>query len=71
MKCLFEFEVITETGAYSFQPETKIDHRKFRKNLKKFIKCDDVTMVVYTTVDSNGRMLKDRTFCTSIQGIKI
>ena len=43
MKRLFEFEVITETDAFSFNPEQLIDHRKFRKDLKKFIKCDDVT----------------------------
>lgn len=71
MKCLFEFEVITETGAYSFKPETRIDHRKIRKDLRKFIKCDDVTVVVYTTVDSNGKMLTDRTFCTEVKEIKI
>ena len=71
MKRLFEFEVITTTGAHSFQISHTLDHRKFRKDLKKFIKCDDVTLVVYTTVDSKGNMLKDRKFCTNIKDIKI
>ena len=68
---IFEFEVITTTGAHSFQIPHTLDHRKFRKDLKKFIKCDDVTLVVYTTVDSKGNMLKDRKFCTNIKDIKI
>ena len=71
MKRLFEFEVITTTGAHSFQIPHTLDHRKFRKDLKKFIKCDDVTLVVYTTVDSKGNMLKDRKFCNNIKDIKI
>ena len=71
MKRLFEFEVFTETDAFSSNPEQLIDHRKFRKDLKKIIKCDDVTLVVYTTVDSKGNMLKDRKFCTNIKDIKI
>lgn len=71
MKRLFEFEVLAETGAYSFKQGQLTDHRKFRKDLKKFIKCDDVTLVVYTTVDSKGKMLKDRKFCSSIKDIKI
>ena len=71
MKGLFEFEVITSTGAYTFKPDKKLDNRKVRKDLKKFIKCDDVTLVVYTTVDSKGNMLKDRKFCTNIKDIKI
>lgn len=71
MKRLFEFEVITTDGAYSFKPCIKLDHRKFRKDLRKFIRCDDVTLVVYTWVDSEGKMLKDRTFCSNTKDIKI
>lgn len=70
MKRLFEFEVITVDGAYSFKPHIKLDHRKFRKDLRKFIRCDDVTLVVYTWVDSEGKMLKDRTFCSNTKDIK-
>ena len=58
MKGLFEFEVITDMGAYSFKPDKKLDNRKVRKDLKKFIKCSDVSMVVYTTVNDLGKMLK-------------
>ena len=71
MKSLFEFEVITISNAYSFKPNVEIDHRKLRKDLRKFIKCSDVTLVVYTTVDSKGKMLKDRTFCSDIKEIKL
>ena len=71
MKRLFEFEVITTSNAYSFKPSVEIDHRKLRKDLKKFIKCSDVTLVVYTTVDSKGKMLKGRTFCSDIKEIKL
>lgn len=71
MKGYFEFEVITDTGAYSFKPDKQLDHRKIRKDLKKFINCSDVSVVVYTTVDGCGKMLKDRTFCTDIKEIKL
>ena len=71
MKRLFEFEVITADSVYSFNPEIKLDHRKFRKDLRKFIKCDDVRLVVYTWVDSEGNMLKDRNFCSNVKDIKI
>ena len=71
MKRLFEFEVITIGGAYSFKPDVKLDHRKFSKDLRKFIGCDDVTLVVYTWGDSEGNMLKDRTFCSNTKDIKI
>ena len=71
MKGLFEFEVITTTGAYTFKPDKKLDNRKVRKDLKKFIKCSDVSVVVYTVVNDMGEMLKDRKFCTDIKEIKI
>ena len=71
MKDLFEFEVITNTGAYTFKPDKKLDNRRVRKDLKKFIKCSDVSMVVYTVVNDLGEMLKDRKFCTDIKEIKI
>lgn len=71
LKRLFEFEVITVDSAYSFKPDIKLDHRKVRKDLRKFIKCDDVRLVVYTWVDVEGSMLKDRTFCSNVKDIKI
>lgn len=70
MKCLFEFEVFVENCAYSFKPQDKIDHRKFKKILIKSLKCNDVSMVVYTKVDAIGKMLIDRVFCTEIRYIK-
>ena len=50
MKHYFEFEVITNSSAYSFHPEKKLDHRKVKKDFIKILKCDDVSMLVYTKV---------------------
>ena len=40
----------------------KIDHRKIRKDVRKFISCDDVNMISLCRICSNGKMLQDRLF---------
>lgn len=47
-----------------------LDHRKIRKDVRKFISCEDVYMISLCRVSITGKMLQDRVFIKHKKDIK-